>query len=76
MKNHVTCDISYGRIGMSGSIVEQMGEGLEGCLGGMSLLCRKCADGGEHGGVDGARIVKESAEDFLDMGAVGSIQGR
>ena len=76
MKNHVTCDISYGCSGMSGSIVEQMGEGLEGSLGGMSLLCRKCADGGEHGGVDCARIVKESAEDFLDVGAVGSIQGR
>ena len=74
MKRHVAGDKADDSIRVGGAIVEQVGDALHGGLGAMGLLGGKRADGREHGGVDGAGIKKERAEDFLDAFGVGGVE--
>ena len=61
VKDHVAGVITYNCIGVCSTIVEELGESVKGGGGAIGLLRGKGADGGEHGGVDGARIEEQSA---------------
>jgi hypothetical protein len=69
-KLHVTGMIVKNSIGVSGTIIEELGDSLG--SGFHALRLSKCngAKGNEHGGVNGMCIVEEGANNFLDLGQV------
>ena len=55
-EDHVTSDETHGGVRMSGTIVQEVGDGFHGCLGAFGLLSGDGADGSDHRGVDSASI--------------------
>lgn len=53
---------------MSGTVVEEVRDGLGCSLSAFGLGRGNGAEGNEHGGVNGTCVVKESANNFLNAG--------
>ena len=61
---------------MGSKIVEQLDERLE-CLGcGVRLLCRKIAEGGKNGAIQGTAVIEQNTNHLLDTFLVGEIEDR
>ena len=65
-EDHVAGTIGNDGVGMGRSVVQELFHLGEGLLGGIGLLRGNGAERGEHSEVNGARIIKEGAHDFLD----------
>jgi hypothetical protein len=65
VENHVTGMVSDDCIGMGGGVVEQMCGGSGSGVCSCGLGSGKCAKGDKHGTVNGAFIVEQDANNFL-----------
>jgi len=74
--NYVAGVVVNDHIGMGGTVIEEVLEGLHGGLGAVGLLGGQGAEGHKHGWVHSTGIVEEDTNDFLDMFVGSSIEGR
>ena len=66
MENHPAGGVADRGIWMDGTVVEELGDGLSSGFSAFRLGRRKGSKGNKHGGVDGASIVEDGANDFLE----------
>lgn len=66
---HVAGWESNGGVGMSEPILKELSGSSGGCFGAPCLGGAEVTEGDEHGGVDGAGVIQEGADDLLDTGA-------
>ena len=67
MEDHAAGVVAEGGIGMSGRVVEELGDRNGGGFGAVVLLGGERAESDEHGAVDGAGVVEEGANNVLEM---------
>ena len=75
VQGHVACVISDNGIGMSGTIIKEVGHGIESVCGGVGLGGGDGADGDKHGVVDGTGVEEEHSDKLLDVLNAGGWQG-
>ena len=68
VENHPAGGVADPGIWMGGTVVEELSDSLCGCFCAFRLGRSESAKGGEHGGVYGASIVEEGADDLLEAG--------
>ncbi len=68
VENHPAGGVADSGIRMGGTVVKELSDGLSSGFGPFGLGRSESAKGGEHGGVYGASIVEEGADDLLEAG--------
>lgn len=74
-KLHAAGVIAHDGIRMGGAIVEQLGDGLSSGFSSFGLCRGKSAEGYEKSGVDGASVIQEGANNFLESGDASGVEG-
>lgn len=74
LENHVAGVVAKSGVGIGGSVVEKMGCSFGCCLGAAGLGRGERAEGDEHGGVNGAGVEEEGADDCLESSDFGSVK--
>ena len=62
-------------IRVCGTVVQQLCDGLGSGFGAFGLSRCESAECNQHGGVDGASVIQEGANNFLEVGDSGRVQG-
>ena len=76
VETHIASGVENGGIRVCGSVVEEVDGCFGGCLGALGLGSSKATECNEHCVVNGAAIVKENADDFLESGDASFVKGR
>jgi hypothetical protein len=66
VENHPAGGVADSGIWMGGTVVEKLSNGLSSGFSAFRLGRSESAKGNEHGGVDGASVIEEGANDFLE----------
>ena len=74
VKLHVACLVLDHCIRVCGAIVQQLGDGLGSGFGSLGLSGCESAECNQYGRVDGACVIQEGANNFLEAGDAGRVQ--
>jgi hypothetical protein len=73
VENHAAGSVLGDGIGMCCAVVEEVVASFGGSLSVICLGRYESAQGYEHGGINGARVEEQSANDFLEAGDAGLV---
>ncbi len=74
VEDHVAGVEAYDSVGMGGTIVKSLEDGLHGCGGWGGLLRGDCTESSDDGAIDSTTVEEEDADDFLDPSFVSGWQ--